>query len=148
MELKYEIHKRLQTMARPEHMGVSILFLCQERTPRRGFHLRARRARSGREAAAASEASQPALAWVERVYKKNTTQTKKKTQLDCIAYNIRQAKIPCIKQNKTHIYRLVQELSSLLWWPHQQCHLQNGPEKPAAGPKGPHAGPQSPRGRV
>ena len=75
-------------------MGVSILFLCQERTPRRGFHLRGRRARSGHEAAAASEASQPALARVERVYKKNITQTKK---------NITQTKISRLgRQKSTH----------------------------------------------
>ena len=35
-------------------MGVSILFLCQKCTPRRDFHLRARKARSGREVAAAA----------------------------------------------------------------------------------------------
>ena len=50
------------------YMGASISFLCQECIPRRGFHLQARRAGSGREAGvAASEASQPALARVERI---------------------------------------------------------------------------------
>ena len=50
----FKLHSKVVT----GYMRVSILSLCQQFTPRRGFHLRARRARSGHEAAAAA-AKQP-----------------------------------------------------------------------------------------